>query len=67
MRLIPKGITAAALMKLMMTTTPGGIKLCGFSKESSFWVIQWHVLAMFVPSFFMGMSSSASGLSRSQL
>jgi MFS family permease len=27
---------------------------CGFAIADSSWVIQWHVLAMFVPSFFTG-------------
>lgn len=45
---------AYALMNLMMTAAPVAMIGCGFSKNDASWVIQWHVLAMFVPSFFTG-------------
>jgi predicted MFS family arabinose efflux permease len=44
-----------ALMNLMMTAAPVAMFGCGFSKDASTWVIQWHVLGMFVPSFFTGL------------
>jgi MFS family permease len=51
-------IVAAALsygmMNLVMTAAPIAMIDCGFSTQSAAWVIQWHVLAMFVPSFFTG-------------
>ncbi len=47
-------IFSYALMNLMMTAAPVAMKICGFNVEASIWVIQWHVLAMFVPSFFTG-------------
>jgi MFS family permease len=47
-------IFSYALMNLMMTAAPVAMKACGFSTDASIWVIQWHVLAMFVPSFFTG-------------
>jgi MFS family permease len=43
-----------ALMNLMMTAAPVAMIGCGFTKADASWVIQWHVLAMFVPSFFTG-------------
>ena len=43
-----------ALMNLMMTAAPVAMIGCGFDKGDASWVIQWHVLAMFVPSFFTG-------------
>jgi MFS family permease len=43
-----------ALMNLMMTAAPVAMIGCGFTKSDASWVIQWHVLAMFVPSFFTG-------------
>ena len=46
---------AYALMNLMMTAAPVAMKYCGFDQHASSWVIQWHVLAMFVPSFFTGL------------
>jgi MFS family permease len=45
---------AYALMNLMMTAAPVAMIGCGFTKNDASWVIQWHVLAMFVPSFFTG-------------
>ncbi len=47
-------ISSYALMNLMMTAGPVAMKICGFNADDSTWVIQWHVLAMFVPSFFTG-------------
>jgi MFS family permease len=37
-----------------MTAAPVAMIGCGFTKGDASWVIQWHVLAMFVPSFFTG-------------
>lgn len=48
-------IVSYALMNLMMTAGPVAMSICGFDKTASSWVIQWHVLGMFVPSFFTGM------------
>jgi MFS family permease len=45
---------AYGLMNLMMTATPVAMIGCGFNKSDASFVIQWHVLAMFVPSFFTG-------------
>ena len=42
------------MMNLMMTAAPVAMVGCGFNKTDASWVIQWHVLAMFVPSFFTG-------------
>ena len=57
----PKLIVAMAsatlsygMMNLMMTAAPVAMVGCGFNKTDASWVIQWHVLAMFVPSFFTG-------------
>lgn len=47
-------IASYALMNLMMTAAPVAMKICGFNVDASIYVIQWHVLAMFVPSFFTG-------------
>jgi MFS family permease len=48
------GMIAYALMNLMMTAAPVAMVGCGFTGDDASWVIQWHVLAMFVPSFFTG-------------
>jgi predicted MFS family arabinose efflux permease len=48
------GMMATGVMSLVMTATPIAMINCGFSISDSSWVIQWHVLGMFVPSFFTG-------------
>jgi len=51
-------VTAAmisfTLMNLLMTATPLAMHRHGFNFEESAFVIQWHVLGMFVPSLFAG-------------
>lgn len=42
------------LMILLMTSTPLVMVDCGFSASTAAFVIQWHVLGMFLPSFFTG-------------
>jgi len=46
--------TSYGLMILVMTTTPLAMTACSFPIADTGSVIQWHVLAMFVPSFFSG-------------
>ncbi len=41
-------------MNFIMTATPLEMRLCGHPFESTAFVIQWHVFAMFAPSFFTG-------------
>jgi predicted MFS family arabinose efflux permease len=48
------GMMSYGIMNLVMTATPIAMIDCGFSINDSSWVIQWHVLAMFIPSFFTG-------------
>jgi len=52
---------AFGIMVLVMTATPVAMLGCGFSVKDSSWVIQWHALAMFVPSFFTGSLISRFG------
>ncbi len=47
-------MTGYAVMNLMMTATPLAMVFCGFTFNDSATVIQFHVLAMFAPSFFTG-------------
>jgi len=42
------------IMVLVMTAPPVAMLGCGFTVKDSSWVIQWHALAMYVPSFFTG-------------
>ena len=48
------GVVAYGLMNLVMTSAPLAMKMCGLSLSDSNLGIQWHVLAMFGPSFFTG-------------
>ena len=55
---------AYGIMMLVMTATPVAMLGCGFSVKDSSWVIQWHALAMFVPSFFTGSLIARFGAER---
>ena len=49
------GISSYALMTFMMTGAPLAMVIgCGFSSDLATLGIQWHVIAMFAPSFFTG-------------
>ncbi|MBY4677778.1 MFS transporter [Marinobacterium arenosum] len=48
------GMVSYAVMVLLMTATPLAMARCGYSFGSAAQVIEWHVLGMFVPSFFTG-------------
>ncbi|OOG27701.1 MFS transporter [Thioalkalivibrio denitrificans] len=43
-----------AVMIMLMTATPLAMQSAGFSRGEAAFVMQWHVLGMFVPSFFTG-------------
>ena len=51
-------VTAAALgygvMNLLMAATPIAMQRCGLPFADAALVLEWHVLGMFVPSFFTG-------------
>jgi len=42
------------VMSYLMTATPLAMLACALPTESAGFVIQWHVLGMFAPSFFTG-------------
>ncbi|MGQ3069210.1 MAG: MFS transporter [Brevundimonas sp.] len=48
------GAIGYAVMSLVMTATPLAMVGCGLSYDQSATVIQFHVIAMFGPSFFTG-------------
>lgn len=48
------GIVSYALMSFVMTAAPLAMVGCGLSVGEAALGIQWHVLAMFAPSFFTG-------------
>lgn len=47
-------VVGYAVMLLVMTATPIAMQVCGHPVGAAATVIQWHVLGMFVPSFFTG-------------
>lgn len=47
-------VVGYAVMVMVMTATPLAMHTSGHSHDDSALVIQWHVLGMFVPSFFTG-------------
>jgi predicted MFS family arabinose efflux permease len=58
------GTMSFGIMNLVMTATPIAMVDCGFGVSESSWVIQWHVLAMYVPSFFTGSLITRFGVER---
>jgi MFS family permease len=58
------GMLAYGIMMLVMTATPVAMLGCGFSVKESSWVIQWHALGMFLPSFFTGSLIARFGAER---
>ncbi|RIK99871.1 MAG: MFS transporter [Proteobacteria bacterium] len=48
------GVVSYAMMNLVMTSAPLAMKMCGLSVSDSNFGIQWHVVAMYGPSFFTG-------------
>jgi MFS family permease len=48
------GVIAYPMMNLVMTSAPLAMKICGLSVGDSNFAIQWHIVAMYGPSFFTG-------------
>src|SRR6478672_10244674 len=48
------GVVAYPMMNLVMTSAPLAMKLCGLSVSDSNFGIQWHIVAMYGPSFMTG-------------
>lgn len=48
------GVVSYLLMNFLMTAAPLAMHLCGLPQEQSNLGIQWHVIAMYGPSFFTG-------------
>lgn len=48
------GVVSYGLMAFLMTATPMAMVGCGFSVGEAALGVQWHVLAMFAPSFVTG-------------
>lgn len=48
------GTVAYTMMNLVMTSAPLAMQLCGLPISDSNFGIQWHIVAMYGPSFFTG-------------
>lgn len=48
------GVVSYLLMNFLMTAAPLALRMHGHSQESSNLGIQWHVIAMYAPSFITG-------------
>ena len=48
------GVVTYVLMNLVMTAAPLAMRLCGLPIATSNLAIEWHVVAMYAPSFFTG-------------
>ncbi len=55
------GMVSYAIMNLIMTSAPLAMVACGLTNSDAALGIQWHVIAMFAPSFFTGSLISRFG------
>src|SRR5215469_1797816 len=58
------GVIAYPMMNLVMTSAPLAMKMCGLSVSDSNFGIQWHIVAMYGPSFFTGSLIARFGAQR---
>ncbi|AHG64543.1 MFS transporter [Advenella mimigardefordensis] len=58
------GAVAYMLMNFLMTSAPLAMHICGHSQEDANLGLQWHVIAMYAPSFFTGNLITRFGASR---
>ena len=58
------GVASYALMNLVMTSAPLAMVGCGHSITDATLGMQWHVLAMYAPSFFTGSLIVRFGIER---
>jgi len=58
------GIVSYPIMNLVMTSAPLAMKMCGLSVSDSNFGIQWHIVAMYGPSFFTGFLITRFGAPR---
>lgn len=58
------GVVTYTLMNLVMTSAPLAMRMCGLPLSASNGAIQWHIVAMYVPSFFTGSLIARFGAAR---
>ncbi|MBM3486943.1 MAG: MFS transporter [Alphaproteobacteria bacterium] len=56
------GMIAWSAMVFLMTSTPLSMQACGFDFDTTASVIQWHIVAMYAPSFVTGWMINRFGL-----
>ena len=59
------GAIVYPMMNLVMTSAPLAMKMCGLTVSNSNFGIQWHIVAMYGPSFFTGSLIARFGAPRS--
>jgi predicted MFS family arabinose efflux permease len=58
------GVASYAMMNLVMTSAPVAMVACNHSVTDAALGLQWHVLGMYVPSFFTGALIARFGVER---
>ncbi len=58
------GTVTYMLMNLVMTSAPLAMRMCGLPLSQSNMAIQWHIVAMYGPSFFTGALIARFGAQR---
>jgi len=58
------GVASYSMMNMVMTAAPLAMVMCSHSVGEATLGLQWHVLGMFVPSFFTGALISRFGVDR---
>lgn len=58
------GAVSYMLMNFLMTAAPLAMQICGHPQETANLGMQWHVIAMYAPSFFTGRLITRFGANR---
>lgn len=58
------GVVSYLVMNFLMTAAPLAMRLCSLPQEAANLGLQWHVIAMYAPSFFTGRLITRFGASR---
>lgn len=58
------GVVSYLLMNFLMTAAPLAMKFCNLSQETANLGLQWHVIAMYAPSFWTGRLITRFGASK---
>ena len=58
------GVVSYLLMNFLMTSAPLAMRMCGLSQGDANLGLQWHVIAMYGPSFFTGRLITRFGAAR---